>query len=217
MGGNYFFIDTTRCIACRGCQVACKEWHKLPGAETQQWGSPQNPEDLGPDTYRLVRFREYDKNGRIFRYYFSDACRHCLDPYCKQTAEQYVDGAVAIDRSGAVLFTEKTRALGANAEDVIDACPFNIPRLDPETGLLTKCDMCVTRIRVGIEPICAKTCPTGAIRFGDGPTISGLAKKRLHEINKKFGNRGQLINANAVRVLYLVEADPNEYYEYSAY
>lgn len=217
MAGKYFFVDTTLCIACRGCQVACKEWHKFPGVKTRQWGSPENPEDLGPDTYRLVRFREYDKNGKTVRYYFSDSCRHCLDPYCRQVADQYVEGAVVIDRTGAVLFTEKTKALGAHAEDVIDACPFYVPRLAPETGLLTKCDMCVTRVHAGLEPICAKSCPTGAITFGDEQAISGRAKKRLDVVKRKYGNKSQLINADAVRAIYLVVADPNAYYEYSAY
>jgi len=217
MAGKYFFIDTIRCTACRGCQVACKEWHKLPGVKTRQWGSPQNPPDLGPNTYRLVRFREYNRNGKTVRYYFSDACRHCLDPYCRQVADQYVEGAVVIDRTGAVIFTEKTKALGEHAEDVIDACPFYIPRLDPETGLLKKCDMCVTRVHAGLEPICAKTCPTGAIKFGNERTIVGVAKKRLAEINRKQGNTGMLINADAVRAIYLVAADPDDYYEYSSY
>jgi len=217
MAGKYFFIDTTRCIACRGCQVACKEWHGLPGVKTRQWGSPQNPQDLGPDTYRLVRFREYNRNGKTVRYYFSEACRHCLDPDCRNTAEQYVEDAILIDPTGAVLFTEKTRSLGAHVEEVIDACPFNVPRLDPETGLLTKCDMCVTRVHAGLEPICAKTCPTGAIQFGNEQAIRGMANARLEEINKIPGNTGMLINADAVRVLYLVTADPKVYYEYSAY
>jgi formate dehydrogenase iron-sulfur subunit len=217
MAGYFFFIDTTRCTACRGCQVACKAWHKLPGTKTRQWGSPQNPADLDSNTYRLVRFREYEKKGQTVRYYFPDACRHCLDPYCRQVADEYVEGAVIIDRTGAVIFTEKTRELGAHAEDVIDACPFFVPRLDPETGLLKKCDMCLDRVKAGLEPVCAKTCPTGAIKFGNEKTIVGLAKKRLAEINRKQGNTATLINADAVRVIYLVTADPDDYYEYSSY
>ena len=59
MSGKYFLVDTTKCIACRGCQVACKQWNKLPGVRTHQWGSPQNPQDLDASTYRLVRFQEY--------------------------------------------------------------------------------------------------------------------------------------------------------------
>ena len=217
MAGKYFFVDTTRCIACRACQAACKEWHHLPGVKTRQKGSPQNPEDLGPDTFRLVRFREYNRKGKTVRYYFSDACRHCHEPYCKQVADGYVEGAVVIDRTGAVIFTDKTKALGEYAEDVIDACPFYVPRLDPETGLLKKCDMCVDRVHAGLEPICAKTCPTGAIRFGDERTIVGMARQRLADIKRKTGNSGILINADEVRAIYLVVADPNDYYEYSAY
>ena len=90
MAGYYFLIDTTRCTACRGCQVICKEWHKLPGVLTKQWGSPQNPPDLDAYTYRLVRFREYSRKYKAVRYFFSDACRHCLAPPCKEEVELYV-------------------------------------------------------------------------------------------------------------------------------
>ncbi|HIC86305.1 MAG TPA: formate dehydrogenase, partial [Desulfobacterales bacterium] len=59
MSGKAFFIDTTLCTACRGCQVACKQWNQLPAEKTQNWGSYQNPKDLSFQTYKLVRFREH--------------------------------------------------------------------------------------------------------------------------------------------------------------
>lgn len=217
MAGGFFFIDTPRCTACRGCQVACKAWHKLPGVLTHQWGSPQNPRDLGPNTYRLVRFREYNRKDKAVRYYFTDACRHCLEPPCKDAADQYVKGAVVIDRTGAVIFTEKTKALGEYAEDVIDACPFYVPRLDPETGLLKKCDMCVTRVHAGLEPICAKTCPAGAINFGNEKTVMALAQSRLVTAKRLYGNSAQLLNADEVRVIYLVADEAEKYYEFATY
>ena len=73
------------------------------------------------------------------------------------------------------------------------------------------------RVHAGLEPICAKTCPTGAIKFGNERTIVGVAKKRLAEINRKQWNTGMLINADAVRAIYLVAGDPDDYYEYSSY
>ena len=217
MSGNSFLIDTTRCTACRGCQVACKQWHKLPGVATRQWGSPQNPPDLGADTYRLVRFREYKRKAKAVRYFFSDACRHCLEPPCREEAETFVKGAIVVDRTGAVLFTKKTGELGENAQKVIDACPYNIPRLDQKTGVLVKCDMCFDRIDAGLEPICAKTCPTGAITFGDRESVMKLADIRLNKARSRFGDQAMLINPDEVRAIYLVTADPEEYYEYATY
>jgi formate dehydrogenase iron-sulfur subunit len=217
MSGKYFLIDTTRCTACRGCQVACKEWHKLPGVVTHQWGSPQNPRDLDAHTYRLVRFREYRRKDTVVRYFFSDACRHCLEPPCKAEADKYVRGAIVIDRTGAVIYTQETKKLGENSKKVMKECPYNVPRLDAETGLLAKCDMCYDRINAGIEPICAKTCTTGAINFGNERRIRDLAKERLATAKAKFGDEARLIYPDEVRSIYLVAADPTKYYEYAAY
>lgn len=217
MAGNYFLIDTTRCTACRGCQVACKQWHKLPGVTTRQWGSPQNPPDLNADTFRLVRFREYERKGKAIRYYYSDACRHCLEPPCREEANRFVKGAVVVDPTGAVLYTPKAKELGDNAKKVISACPYNIPRLDQRTGMLVKCDMCHDRIEAGLEPICAKTCPTGAIKFGDRTSIMRLAKARLERAKSRFGDQARLIYPDEVRSIYLLAADPEKYHEYATY
>ena len=217
MAGKYFLVDTTRCTACRGCQVACKGWNKLSGVDTRQWGSPQNPPDLDAHTYRLVRFREYTRKGQAVRYFFSDACRHCLEPSCKMEADRYVKGAIIIDRTGAVLYTKKTGKLGENAASVIDACPYNIPKTDPATGMLTKCHMCYMRIDVGLEPACAKACPTGALAFGNQRKIMKLAGERLSKAKNKFGDDARLIYPDEVRAIYLVATDPEKYHEYATY
>ena len=106
---------------------------------------------------------------------------------------------------------------GDNAEEVLAACPYNIPRIEPETGLLKKCDMCVGRVKAGLEPVCAKTCASAAINFGDEKTIMKLAHKRLAETKQKFGNRARLLNADKVSAIYLVTADPDKYYEFATF
>ena len=83
-----FLIDTTRCTACRGCQVACKEWHDLPANSTKQRGSHQNPPDLNPRNLKIVRFHEHlDARGNVVWNFFPDQCRHCLTPICKDVAD----------------------------------------------------------------------------------------------------------------------------------
>ncbi|MDP4727151.1 MAG: formate dehydrogenase, partial [Desulfobacterales bacterium] len=81
-----FLVDTTLCTACRGCQVACKQWHDLPAEKTINHGSYQNPEDLSFDTYKLVRMNEEVIGGQFRWLYFPDQCRHCLEPPCEATA-----------------------------------------------------------------------------------------------------------------------------------
>jgi formate dehydrogenase iron-sulfur subunit len=110
MADKSFFIDTTKCTACRGCQVACKQWNKNPGTQTSQQGSHQNPADLSSYTFKLVRFSEHDIEGDPKWYFFADQCRHCLEPPCKIAAESTGSKAIYQDEgSGAVLFNPKVK------------------------------------------------------------------------------------------------------------
>ncbi len=96
MAAKGMLIDNTRCIGCRGCQIACKQWNKLPGTETHNWGSHQNPADLSFDTFKLVRFSEVVSGGKLNWFFFPDQCRHCLEPPCKDTAEGYYVAGVYV-------------------------------------------------------------------------------------------------------------------------
>ncbi|HDM76400.1 MAG TPA: formate dehydrogenase [Deltaproteobacteria bacterium] len=212
MAGKSFFIDTTRCMACRGCQIACKNWNQNKASETQNWGSYQNPKDLDGNTFKLVRFSEMEEDGKIHWYFFPDQCRHCLEPPCKDTIEGYVDGAVIQDKdTGAVLYTEKTKKVPY--EEVRDSCPYNIPR-KAASGQLVKCTMCVDRVSAGLLPACVKTCPTGAMNFGDRDKMLALAKKRLAELKKKYP-KAQLLDPDSVRTIYLVIDDPQKYHKFA--
>jgi formate dehydrogenase iron-sulfur subunit len=205
-----FFIDTTLCTACRGCQVACKEWHDLPADETVNRGSYQNPADLSFDTYKLVRMEDKVIDGRVRWLFFPDQCRHCLEPPCQETAGDpsaiYTDPA-----TGAVIYTALTKNL--DADEIIESCPYNIPRKGPN-GILAKCDMCLDRVHNGLLPACVKTCPTGAMNFGDRKEMVELAQKHLTTAKKKFPS-STLLDTDDVRAIYLVNFDSNLYHEFA--
>jgi formate dehydrogenase iron-sulfur subunit len=217
MADKSFFIDTTKCTACRGCQIACKQWNKLPATETHNWGSFQNPPDLSFETFKLVRFTEVVSGGKLRWYFFPDQCRHCMIPPCKDTAEGYVQGAIIKDdATGAVIYTEKTRQLDFSAfEAVRQSCPYNIPRLDGATGLVAKCTMCIDRVGNGLLPACVKACPTGTMNFGDRSAMVELANKRLAELKKEGYKKAQLLDADSVRVIFLVVDDPLVYHKFA--
>ncbi|WP_419780242.1 4Fe-4S dicluster domain-containing protein [Maridesulfovibrio sp.] len=210
-----FFVDTSRCTACRGCQVACKEWHGLPAVKTKQRGSHQNPPDLNPFNYKLVRFSEHRINGKVEWYFFPDQCRHCDVPPCKDIADSYVTGAVIKDEdTGAVIFTDQTKRLAADeCQEITEGCPYNIPRRNTGTGMLTKCDMCIDRQQAGLVPVCVKTCPTGTMNFGEREEMVALAEKALERVKKDYPN-AEIIDADEVNVIYLVQDKPELYYEY---
>jgi formate dehydrogenase iron-sulfur subunit len=217
MAVKSFFIDTTKCTACRGCQVACKEWNKLPATPTFNWGSYQNPADLSFSTYKLVRFREVVSGGKLKWYFFPDQCRHCIEPDCKDTAEGYVDGAILkIEATGAVLYTDKTRRLSKAAfEEVRESCPYNIPRRDPATGLVSKCTMCFDRVENGMLPACVKACPTGTMNFGNRSSMLSMAKKRVAQLKQKGFAKAQLLDADSINVVFLVVNDPFIYHKFA--
>ncbi len=203
-----FFIDTSLCMACRGCQVACKQWHDLPAEKTTNRGSYQNPPDLSFDTYKVVRMTEVVENGRLRWLFFPEQCRHCLEAPCLEAAGDpsaiYRDAA-----TGAIIYTAETRQLDADA--IIEACPYNVPRKAAD-GTLAKCDFCIDRVHNGLEPACVKTCPAGAMHFGDRDFILAMANKRLAEVKKDYPKAG-LIDADEVSVIYLTLYEPASYYE----
>lgn len=214
MQGKTFFVDLTKCTACRGCQVACKQWHKNPAEETRNWGSHQNPKDLSFVTYKLVRFNEFVEDGKVKQwFFFPDQCRHCVYPPCKMVGDMYDDQAILQDpETGAVIFTDRTRNL--DGEEIRMACPYNIPRWDETNKIQAKCDMCIDRVQNGLKPACVLSCPTGTMNFGDREEMLELANKRLEEVRKIKPN-AVLADPDDTRVIYLCEDNPRRYYSYA--
>ena len=205
-----FFIDTTVCTGCRGCQVACKQWKKLPAEKTTNRGFYQNPEDLSFTTYKLVRMNEVEIEKKLQWLFFPDQCRHCVEPPCLEAAGEPT--AIYKDKAtGAVLYTKVTKDLDADA--IIGSCPYNIPRKGPD-GSLAKCDMCIDRVSNGLLPACVETCPTGAMNFGEYKDMRVWAQARLAEVKRKFP-QATLVNADTVRVIYLTAFEPTSYWQYA--
>lgn len=192
-------IDTSKCIACKACQVACKQWNDLPAEVTTNVGSHQNPQDLSAVTWTLVRMNEVESDGKLKWLFFKDQCRHCVEPPCIMSSAvpgaMYKDGA-----TGAVIYTDKSRY--ENFDDI--GCPYNIPRQDKNTGQIFKCTMCVDRVKNGLLPACVKACPTGAMSFGDRGEIEALAKNRLNAA--KTAHKGAFLvdDVEEVSVFYLL-------------
>ena len=212
MAGKSFFIDTTRCTACRGCQVACKNWNQNGASMTKNTGNHQNPPDFDGNTFKLVRFSEVEADGKVAWYFFADQCRHCLEPPCKDAIGGYVsDGAIQDDATGAVYYTEKAKE--APFDEVRSSCPYDIPRQAAD-GRLVKCTMCIDRVSNGLIPACVKICPTGAMNFGDRDAMLAMANERLAKLKVKY-SKAQLLDADQIRVIYLVIDDPRKYWKNS--
>lgn len=211
MSGKSFFIDTTKCTACRGCQMACKNWNRNGASLTKNTGSHQNPPDLDGNTFKLVRFSEVEQEGgKLAWYFFADQCRHCIDPPCKDAAEGYEAGSVIHDEAtGAVFYTDIMKKVPFDA--VRTSCPYDIPR-QAEGGRVVKCTMCVDRVTHGLLPACVKTCPTGALNFGERDAMQTMARERLEKLKATYP-KAQLLDADSVRAIFLVVDDPRKYHK----
>ena len=211
--GMAFFIDLTLCIGCRGCQIACKQWKKLPAEKTRNTGSHTNPPDLSYVTYKTVHYIERGSGGDLHWMFFPEQCRHCLNPTCKMSADAEKEGAILQDpKTGAVTYTELTRQVDGGS--VRESCPFDIPRQDPATKQLSKCDMCPDRIAEGLLPACVLTCPSGCMSFGDENDMRDRAVKRLAEAKKRWPG-AVLGNIDYVRTIYLYQEDPLVYHKHA--
>jgi formate dehydrogenase iron-sulfur subunit len=210
--GKSILVDTTRCTACRGCQVACKQWNGLPGTKTKQVGTYQNPQELSAATWKLVRFSEgRQEDGKPYWYFFSEQCRHCVDPPCLEKAGEPT--AIYQDKAtGAVIYTKVTKKLDTDA--IVESCPYNVPRKGPD-GALNKCTMCFDRQQANMIPACVQSCPTGAMLFGERSAILSEAKARVAALKTVYP-KAQAIDADSVRVVFIVADEPHKYYEYAA-
>lgn len=177
-------IDSTRCIACRACQVACKEWNELPAEKTTFFGGPgyQNPADLSFKTWTLITFTEVEKNGELGWHFGKKQCMHCIEPACVSNCPEEI---ITKTPEGPVLVDTKS-CVGCGT--CLEVCPFGVPRyeLKVEDGVMAKCTLCADRVQNGKQTSCATTCPTGAILFGEREELVETAKKRIKENKGRY-------------------------------
>ena len=168
-------IDTTRCIGCRGCQAACKQWHDLPGETTHNTGSYQNPPWISGRTRTVVTFNELEQEGALSWTFAKRQCMHCEHPGC---ASACTVGALHKTADGPVVY-DAAKCIGCRYCQY--ACPFDVPAYewDEVLGLIGKCDFCVDRQGEGMEPACVKACPTEAITYGEREQLLAEAHRRI--------------------------------------
>ena len=170
-------IDTTTCIGCKACEVACQEWNDLQSEETQQFGTYQTLPDLTPNFWNLIRFNEHEEDGQFAWLMRKDQCMHCEDPGCLKACP--APGAIVQYNNGIVDFNQ-ANCIGCGY--CISGCPFDVPRLNAKSGKVYKCALCSDRVSVGLEPACIKACPTGCLQFGTKGNLLDIAEKRVAQL-----------------------------------
>jgi formate dehydrogenase iron-sulfur subunit len=216
-----FFTDTTVCIGCKACEVACKQWNDLPadGSQFTKGGSYDHTGELSASTWRHVRFVELLEPSEERRaqaaeavaagaggdaptlpatgggdgtidvaqavagmdrwIFMSDVCKHCTNAGCLDACP-----------TGALIRTEfQTVLLQADVCNgcgyCIPACPFGVVDRDHIDGRAGKCTLCYDRLEDGLEPACAKACPTDSIQFGPYEALVTHAERRVAELHRR--------------------------------
>jgi formate dehydrogenase iron-sulfur subunit len=180
-----FFTDTSVCIGCKACEVACKEWNHVPedGLVHTGW-SMDNSRGLGADTWRHVAFVEQDKPlhvgddgaGGMRWLMSSDVCKHCTNAACLDVCPT---GALFRTEFGTVVVQED---VCNGCGYCVPACPFGVLDKRKEDGRVWKCTLCYDRLRDDQEPACAQACPTDSIKFGPLEELRETARERLEQV-----------------------------------
>lgn len=210
-----FFTDTSLCIGCKACEIACKQWNQLPAVEPAWSGtSYDNTKQLGATTWRHVQFIEHIGRGKPATAFpqpssgdfttrveeaknngaipatapgtalpffntdrwlmHSDVCKHCANAPCQEACPT---GAI-IRTEFDTVYVQQDICNGCGY--CVVACPFGVIARDEQgDGQAHKCTLCYDRLKDGIEPACAKACPTDSITFGEVEQLKANARARL--------------------------------------
>ena len=181
-----FFTDTTVCIGCKACEVACKQWNQLPDDGFSFSGmSYDNTVQLGSSTWRHVAFVEHpapmaDGHANSFSWLMlSDVCKHCHDAGC---LENCPTGAIIRTEFDSV-YVQPDVCNGCGY--CVVGCPFGVIDRDPTDGLAWKCTLCYDRQKDRMEPACAKACPTDSIVFGEIGELRARARERVEQLHER--------------------------------
>ena len=204
-------IDTSKCIGCKACQVACMEWNDTRDDIGTNHGVLDNPMDLTENSWTVMRYAEVETDRGLEWLIRKDGCMHCADPGCLKACP--APGAIVQYSNGIVDFHEEN-CIGCGY--CITGCPFNIPRLSQKDSKVYKCTLCSDRVAVGLEPACVKTCPTGAIVFGSKDDMLHHAEERIADLRERGFAKAGIYNPQGVdgtHVIYVLHhADKPEIY-----
>jgi formate dehydrogenase iron-sulfur subunit len=178
-----FFTDTSVCIGCKACEVACKQWNMLAGHEPAFGDGYDNTGSLDEQNWRHVKFIDNVPDetmgtgqGKAWLL-MSDVCKHCQHASCMDVCP-----------TGAIIRTEFDTVyiqpdVCNGCRNCISACPYSVIGIDEQTNVAHKCTLCYDRLQGGMEPACAKACPTQSIQFGPLQELQARADERLADLH----------------------------------
>jgi formate dehydrogenase iron-sulfur subunit len=211
-----FYTDTSVCIGCKACEVACHQWNKLPavegGARELSGQSYDNTRNLSALDWRHVKFIEqFDEPRREKAWLMmSDVCKHCVNAPCEQVCPTHA--IIRTEFDTVVIQPDVCNG----CRDCIAACPFGVIGMDEELGVARKCTLCYDRMQNGLEPACSQACPTDSIQFGDVDELRERARRRVAVLREQGHAKAQLYGdtpeiLGGLNSFYLLLDEPSVY------
>ncbi|HEX2252258.1 MAG TPA: 4Fe-4S dicluster domain-containing protein [Thermoanaerobaculia bacterium] len=214
-----FLTDSTLCIGCKACEVACKEWNEVP-EDGLLWSglSYDNTCSLGASTWRHVKFVEQEPAvghggndpDRLSWQFSSDVCKHCEVAGCLEACPT---GAIVRTEMGGV-FVQSDVCNGCGY--CVVGCPFGVVAKREGDGRAFKCTFCYDRQKAGLEPACAKVCPTESILFGELDELRQRADERVAALHRAGMDDATLwdprhTSVEGTHAIFVVRGDPRAY------
>lgn len=211
-----FFTDTSVCIGCKACEVACKQWNELPGHEPSFGDGYDNTGSLDSENWRHVKFIDnvpdtpsVEGQGKAWMM-MSDVCKHCTHASCMEVCP-----------TGAIIRTEFDSVyiqpdVCNGCRNCISACPYSVIEMNPQSKVAQKCTLCYDRLQGGLEPACAKACPTQSIQFGPVIELRETAQKRVDALHAAGVSEARLYGADddvygGLNAFFLLMDEPEKY------
>ncbi len=215
-----FLTDSTLCIGCKACEVACKEWNQVPDDGFAWTGlSYDNTKALGHSTWRHVKFVEGapaawglggNAGEQVTWEFSSDVCKHCERAGCLDACPT---GSIVRTEFGGV-YVQPDVCNGCGY--CVVGCPFGVIDKSPTDGRAFKCTFCYDRQKAGLVPACAQACPTDSILFGEIEELRERANERVAQLHERGMTDAVLWDSSNTSVggthaLFIVRGDPRNY------
>ncbi|PKQ28740.1 MAG: hypothetical protein CVT63_01130 [Candidatus Anoxymicrobium japonicum] len=212
-------VDSTRCTACRACQIACKQWNQNPAERTTNLGSYENPPSLGSNTWMRILFNEHF-NGQMSWLFTKHQCMHCTDAACVEVCPS---GATKHEKfnlaDGSIIkrvATDPKKCIGCNYCRAV--CPFDVPGYNQKKKGVYRCTLCLDRVSNAMDgydtPACVKACAPGALLFGGRQELLYRAELKVEQLKKAGVAEAQVYGKDqlgGLRYLYVLSASPEKY------
>ncbi len=209
MSEKAILFDSSKCTACKGCQVACKCWNGLPSPtglnENVFSGTLQNPPDVNGDTRLIITFNEMEaeegmSNKSIAWAFGRRSCQHCSDAPCAQVCP---GGALVKDEATGFVSVDDSKCIGC--QYCSSACPFDVPHYYGAQSKVNKCTGCIDRVENGMAPACVSTCQPGALQFGDRNEMIAISHKRVEFLKAHGYEKATVYGENEMGGLHVIQ------------